>query len=74
MANLYLMQALYDPKPPLPTPTPEVPALDRDEVHPRNQTAANEPAIHDARRKLMESEGKDSKRLFPSPLTLERIA
>ena len=58
MANLYLMQALYAPKPPLPTPTPEGPALEGGEVRQPRQSATPEQAIHGARRKLIESEGE----------------
>ncbi|KAI4656276.1 hypothetical protein J4E93_000995 [Alternaria ventricosa] len=56
MANLYLMQALYAPKPPLRTPTPEASAIDGGEMRQPRKSATPEQLIHDARRKLMESE------------------
>ncbi|KAH6858860.1 hypothetical protein BKA58DRAFT_449188 [Alternaria rosae] len=56
MANLYLMQALYAPKPPLPTPTPDALALEGGEASQSRQSATPEQAIHDGRRKLMKFE------------------
>jgi len=53
MANLYLMQALYAPKPPQSTPSPSVSALDNGV-----QSATPE------RLRMMEVEGKDSKGCF----------
>ncbi|KAI4648391.1 uncharacterized protein J4E79_010013 [Alternaria viburni] len=56
MANLYLMQALYAPKPPQSTPSPGVSALD-DSAQPRqSQSATPEQAIHGERLRMMKRE------------------
>ncbi|KAI4612868.1 hypothetical protein J4E80_006923 [Alternaria sp. BMP 0032] len=56
MANLYLMQALYAPKPPQSTPSPGVSALDDGVQRQQYQSATPEQAIHDERLSVMEVE------------------
>jgi len=63
MANLYLMQALYAPKPPRSTPSPAVSALDGVQRQQR-QSATPEQAIHGERLRMMEVEGKNPKSCF----------
>jgi len=53
MANLYLMQALYAPKPPQSTPSPGVSALD-DGVQERQRQS-----VMPERLSMMEVEGKN---------------
>ncbi|KAI4958927.1 hypothetical protein J4E86_002647 [Alternaria arbusti] len=56
MANLYLMQALYAPKPPRSTPSPGVSALDDGVQRRQGQSATPEQAIRGERLRMMEIE------------------
>ncbi|KAI4700544.1 hypothetical protein J4E81_003505 [Alternaria sp. BMP 2799] len=56
MANLYLMQALYAPKPPRSTPSPGVSALGDGVQGQQRQSATPEQAIHGERLRMMEVE------------------
>jgi len=72
MANLYLMQALYAPKPPRSTPSPGVSALDDGVQRRQGQSATPEQAIRGERLRMMEIEGKNPKKLFSTLLTHSR--